>query len=190
MGILWGIVLMLPAIVVLYTEDFAAIYMSIVVFLFLGAFRGALFLVGGENNLNLMVEAFLSVLWIAIAGTMVASGVGFPLESIYINDGSGWSIEPILPFFIDNDIPFVPFDWIWAFFIFITVAVAVWRVFVSVMKISMHLRAGRGLWWQGSWGERRKLTKPFWKRVVGGSDDPEPAGDSRQDGYAGSDNSQ
>ncbi|RLI53910.1 MAG: hypothetical protein DRP09_14580, partial [Candidatus Thorarchaeota archaeon] len=46
----------------------------------------------------------------------------------------------------------------------ITVAVAVWRVIVSVMKISVYLRDGKGLWWRGTWGERRRLTTPFWKR--------------------------
>jgi hypothetical protein len=168
MGVIWAVILVLPAVVALYTDSFEGIYMSIVVFLLLGAVRGALFFVGGENNLNLAVEALVSLLWIAIASVMVATNVGFPIDSVYVNSGSGWELVSIVSFFEDNGIPFFfSFDWIWAFVIFITVAIAVWRVFVSVMKISMYLRAGKGLWWQGNWGERRRLTKPFWKRILG-----------------------
>ena len=191
-GILWGIVLMLPAVVAVYTDQFEAIYMGIVVFLFLGAFRGALFFFGGENNLNLLVEAMISALWIAIAGVMVATGVGFPVDSVYVNAGSGWELVNISQFFIENDIPlpFASFDWMWAFFIFITVALAVWRVIVSVMKISMYLRAGKGIWWQGNWGERRKISRPLWKKVLGIDDAPRPQGTTYQDGPEQADSSQ
>jgi hypothetical protein len=175
MGIFWAVILVLPGVVVLYTDSFEGIYMSIVIFLLLGAVRGALFYVGGENNLNLAFEALLSLLWIAIAAVIVTTNVGFPIESFYVNSGSGWELQNIVSFFQDNGIPVIPFDWIWAFFIFITVALAVWRVLVSVMKISMYLRAGKGLWWQGNWGERRRLTKPFWKRVLGDYQEPSEA---------------
>lgn len=187
MGILWGIVLMLPAIVVLYTVEFQAIYMSIVIFLFLGAIRGALFFIGGENNLNLMVEAVISVLWIAIAAVMVATSVGFPLESVYVYEGGSWQLFNLVQFFVDNEIPLFPFDLIWAVFIFISVAVAVWHAFVSIMKISMYLREGKGLWWQGSWGERRRLTKPLWKKILKDDDQPSQNGGAiYQDGPSGS----
>ncbi|MHA1769130.1 MAG: hypothetical protein ACTSV3_04700, partial [Candidatus Thorarchaeota archaeon] len=164
MGILWGIILMLPGVVVMYTDSFERIYMGIVVFLFLGAFRGALFYVGGENNLNLTVETILSLLWIAIASVIVATNIGFPLDSLYMYDGSTWRLESFATLFTEDGTQLAPFDGIWAVIIFITVAVAVWRVIVSVMKISVYLRDGKGLWWRGTWGERRRLTKPFWKR--------------------------
>jgi hypothetical protein len=191
MGIIWGIILMLPAMVITYTESFQAIYMTIVIFLFLGAIRGALFFIGGENNLNLTVEVILSVLWIAIAAVIVATNVGFPLEYVYVYDGSSWQLFNIVQFFVDNEIPFVPFDWIWAVIIFITVAAAVWRVFVSVMKISVYIREGKGLWWKGSWGERRRLTKPFWKRIFRDEEETSQGGGViYQDGYSDSEESQ
>jgi hypothetical protein len=192
MGILWGIVLMLPAVVAVYTDQFEAIYMGIVVFLFLGALRGALFFFGGENNLNLLVETIISVLWIAIAGVIVATNIGFPVDSVYFNGGSGWELVNISQFFTENDIPipFGAFDLMWALFIFITVALAVWRIIVSVMKISMYLRAGKGLWWQGTWGKKRKISRPFWKKVLGIDDAPYATGTTHRDGPDEADNSQ
>jgi len=41
---------MLPGIVILYTDAFAAVYIAVVIFLFLGAMKGALFLFGGETT--------------------------------------------------------------------------------------------------------------------------------------------
>ncbi len=168
MGIFWGIVIMLPGVVILYTDAFAAVYMTVVLFLFLGAIKGALFFLGGENNFNLAVEAFLSVVWIALAVVLI--NVGWPVRYVYANGGAGWTLFDLEAFFISNDIPFVPFDWIWAVIMFVTVVVAIWRVIVSSMKITMYLRAGKRLWWQGNWGERRSLRTPLWKRILGEHD--------------------
>ncbi|TFG31712.1 hypothetical protein EU528_05480 [Candidatus Thorarchaeota archaeon] len=168
MGIFWGIVLMMPAIVILYSPEFTELYMLVVVWLFLGAVRGALFYIGGENNFNLAVEGILSAVWIAFA--IVLLNIGFPVNYAYVYDGVSWSLFDLEGFFIEHSIPFVPFDWIWAFIIFITVVIAVWRIFVSTMKITMYLRAGKGIWWQGNWGERRSLRTPLWKRMLGEHD--------------------
>ena len=188
MGIFWGIVIMIPGIVVLYTEAFASVYFAVAIFLFLGAVKGALFYLGGENNFNLAVEAFLSVVWIAFA--IVLINVGWPLQYVYVNDGTGWTLFNLEFFFTDNNIPFVPFNWIWAFIMFITVVIAVWRVIVSSMKISMYVRSGKGLWWQGNWGERRSLRTPLWKRILGEHDQFEKQSTIRQDGYIESDEQQ
>ncbi|MFW9844727.1 MAG: hypothetical protein ACFFEV_09135 [Candidatus Thorarchaeota archaeon] len=189
MGIFWGIVLMLPAVVILYSPEFAEIYMLVVVWLFFGAVRGALFYIGGENNFNLAVEGILSAVWIAFA--VILLNIGFPVSYAYYHDGIAWSLFDLEGFFLEHDIPFVPFDWIWAFVIFITVVIAVWRIFVSTMKISMHLRAGRGIWWQGNWGERRSLRTPLWKRILGEHDQFEQQKQTVfRDGYTESDESQ
>ncbi|TFG27666.1 hypothetical protein EU527_18340 [Candidatus Thorarchaeota archaeon] len=181
MGIFWGIVLMIPAVVILYTEAFASLYLVIVIYLFLGAVKGALFYLGGENNFNLAIEAFLSVVWIAFA--IVLINVGWPLQYVYANAGSGWILFDLEAFFITNDIPFMPFNWIWAFIMFITVVIAVWRVIVSSMKISMYVRAGKGLWWQGNWGERRSLRTPLWKKLLGEHDQFQKKPTEHHDGY-------
>ncbi|MFX1561541.1 MAG: hypothetical protein ACFFBL_13210 [Promethearchaeota archaeon] len=180
MGIIWGLILMLPPVVALYTEAFRVFYLYVVVFLFLGAARGALFYVGGENNFNLSVEAILSVVWIGLA--LILVNIGFPVQYIYVNQGGTWVTFDMLEFFQTNDIPFIPFDFIWVFIMFITVAIAVWRIIVSSMKITMHLRAGRGIWWQGNWGKRRRLRRPFWKRVIGDQNSVQ-TGTTYHDGY-------
>ncbi|MHA2117207.1 MAG: hypothetical protein ACXABM_17055 [Candidatus Thorarchaeota archaeon] len=160
-GVIFAFILMLPAMVYLYSAAFTAVALYVVVFLLLGAIRGALFYVGGENNLNLAVEGILSVVWIGIA--VVLLNVGWPIERVYYMDGT-WRLFDLVGFFETNNIPFIPFDWIWAFIMFITIAIAVWRVIVSTMKITMYVRAGKGIWWQGNWGESRRLRRGFWKR--------------------------
>ncbi|MFW9807440.1 MAG: hypothetical protein ACFFFK_11995, partial [Candidatus Thorarchaeota archaeon] len=78
-----------------------------------------------------------------------------------------WTRIDLFEFFTSNSIPFIPFNYIWAFVMFVTIAISIWRVIVSSMKITMYLRAGKGIWWQGNWGERRRLRRPFWKRYQG-----------------------
>jgi hypothetical protein len=187
MGILWGFILMLPFVVPLYTAAFRAVALYVVVFLFLGAIRGALFYIGGENNFNLAVEGILSVVWIGLATVLI--NVGWPIQYVYVYNNGSWSTFNLLEFFQTHDIPFVPFDWIWIFIMFITIAIAVWRIIVSSMKITMHLRAGKGIWWQGNWGERRRLRKPFWKRVIGDQNSVQ-SGTTYHDGYRDPDESQ
>jgi len=189
MGVFWAIVLMLPSVVIIYTPEFAELYMLVVIFLFLGAVRGALFFIGGENNFNLAVEGILSAVWISFAVVLI--NIGWPLQYVYVHDGISWSLFDLNLFFTENNIPFIPFDWIWAFIMFITVVIAVWRIFVSVMKITMYLRAGKGIWWQGNWGKRRSLRTPLWKRMLGEHDQFEQQKQTvYRDGYTESDESQ
>jgi len=189
MGVFWGFVLMIPGVVVLYTTEFAEIYMLVVVWLFLGAVRGALFYIGGENNFNLAVEGILSAVWISFA--IVLLNIGWPIRYVYAYTNGSWGYFDLIGFFEANNIPFIPFDWIWAFVMFITVVIAVWRIFVSVMKITMYLRAGKGIWWQGNWGERRSLRTPLWKRMLGEHDQFQQKEQTvRHDGYTESDEPQ
>jgi hypothetical protein len=162
MGVIFMFVLMYPAVLVTFSAEFSAVVLYLVVFLLLGAIRGLLFVIGGENNFNLAVEGILSAVWIALAVVLI--NVGWPVQYVYTNDGSGWALFDLVTFFETNNIPFISFDWIWAFIMFVTVAIAVWRVIVSSMKITMYLRAGKGIWWQGNWGERRRLRGSLWRR--------------------------
>ena len=187
MGIIMGLILMIPFVVPLYTAAFRAVALYVVVFLFLGAIRGALFYIGGENNFNLTVEGILSAVWIAIAVVLI--NVGWPIQYVYVYDGGVWNTFNLIDFFQTYSIPFVSFDWIWAFIMFVTVAIAVWRIIVSSMKITMHVRAGKGIWWQGNWGKRRRLRRPFYKRVIG-DQFPVLTGSTYHDGYREPDESQ
>ena len=189
MGMFWGFVLMLPGVVLVLSPEFVEVAMLVVVWLFAGAVRGALFYIGGENNFNLAVEGILSSVWIAIAFVLI--NIGWPVRYVYANTNGVWYLFDLEGFFTQYSIPFLPFDWIWAFIMFITVVIAVWRIFVSIMKITMYLRAGKGLWWQGNWGERRSLRTPLWKRVLGEHDQFQQKEQTvRQDGYTESDESQ
>jgi hypothetical protein len=162
MGFIFAFVLMYPAVVATFSAGFRGVVLYVVVFLLLGAFRGALFFIGGENNFNLMVEIIISVVWIAIA--MVLINVGWPIEYVYYHDGGTWRMFDLITFFETNNIPFISFDWIWAFIMFVTVAIAVWRVIVNSMKVTMYIRAGKGIYWQGNWGEKRRLRGSLWRR--------------------------
>ncbi|MHA1948951.1 MAG: hypothetical protein ACXAAO_11800 [Candidatus Thorarchaeota archaeon] len=192
-GVIFAFILMLPAVVILYSAAFTAVALYLVVFLLLGAIRGALFYIGGENNLNLAVEGILSVVWIGIA--VVLLNVGWPFERVYYMDGT-WRLFDLVGFFETHNIPFINFDWIWAFIMFVTVAIAIWRVLVSTMKITMYVRAGRGVWWQGNWGESRRLRRGFWKRRtqvwkrVSDNQDSTQNQSTRNDGYIEPDESQ
>jgi hypothetical protein len=186
MGIFWGFVLMIPGVVILFTPEFTEIYMLVVIFLFIGAVRGALFYIGGENNFNLAVEGILSAVWIAYA--IVLINIGWPIRYVYNYSDGAWHLFDLVGFFTENNIPFIPFDWIWAFIMFITVVISVWRIFVSTMKITMYLRANKGIWWQGNWGERRSLRTPLWKRMLGEHDQFQKKEQTvRQDGHTESD---
>jgi len=192
-GVIFAFFLMLPTVVILYSAAFRVVALYVVVFLLLGAIRGALFYIGGENNLNLAVEGILSVVWIGIA--VVLLNVGWPIERVYYMDGT-WRLFDLVAFFETNNIPFISFDWIWALIMFVTVAVAVWRVIVSTMKITMYIRAGKGIWWQGNWGESRRLRKRFWQKRSPGwkrvseNQDSAPNQTTRNDGYIEPDESQ
>jgi hypothetical protein len=194
MGVILALVLMFPTIVVLYSATFRVVALYVVVFLLLGAIRGALFYIGGENSLNLAVEGILSVVWIAIAVVLI--NVGWPIEFVYYFDGSAWRLFDLVGFFEAYSIPFISFDWIWAVVMFVTVAIAIWRVIVSTMKVTMYLRAGRGIWWQGNWGESRRLRRGFWKRRtpvwkrVSDNQDSSQYQSTRNDGYIEPDESQ
>ena len=187
MGIFWGFVIMLPVIVPLYTVEFLVVLPYVVVFLFLGAIRGALFYIGGENNFNLAVEGIISGVWIALAVNLIR--IGWPVHSVYVYTDGAWGTFNLVEFFTTHEIPFMPFDWIWTFIMFITIAIAVWRIIVSSMKITMHVRAGKGIWWQGNWGKRRRLKRPFYKRVIGDQNSVQ-TGTTYHDGYREPDESQ
>ncbi|MHA2302927.1 MAG: hypothetical protein ACXACD_18430 [Candidatus Thorarchaeota archaeon] len=159
-GIVFGIVLLHPAINVLYTPAFVPFVGTVAALLFLNAVKGGMFLVAGENNLNLIVEAVLGVVWILLAMGLIH--VGWPTDYFYGSlDGVTWGLIDLEAFFIDQGIPFVPFDWIWIFIIFITVVTNTWKVIVNLTKVPMHLQSGRGLWWQGDHGKRRR---PYGRR--------------------------
>jgi hypothetical protein len=151
-GVGFGFVLLLPQLQILYSSAFAPCVGAVAGLVFVGALKGALFLVAGENNVNLIFEAGLGVVWILFSTVLI--NVGFPLEYAWVNNNGTWSLFNLTEFFVQNEIPFIPFDWIWMFVIFMIVVTSAWRLIVASIKVPMYLNRGRGLWWQGDLSKR------------------------------------
>jgi hypothetical protein len=79
-GTVFGIALLTPQIQILFNPVFVPVLTAIAVLMFLGAIKGASYLIAGENNLNLVFEAGLSFVWILLL--MVIVNTGFPLEYV------------------------------------------------------------------------------------------------------------
>jgi hypothetical protein len=158
-GIVLGIVLLLPQVMLLYSPELKIFIAVASALLFVGAMKGFLFLVGGENNGTLLFEigeGIFSIIFI-----MFLLNVPFPVEYVWINVDGTWSLLEIWPLFERIPYPFslLP-SLIWRFILFIVVVVTTWRIIVNAMKVSMYAKEGRGLWWQGTWGPSKlKLPK-------------------------------
>jgi hypothetical protein len=173
-GILFGIFLLLPQMALAFSPAFVPIASIVAAFSFVNALKGVLYTVYGENNVYLLIETIFSTAWILLAMVLLNIGWPFHYAWVYTSPGNGWILFPIMDFNILNI-----FDVVWTFILFITVAVSTWRVIVSIMKISMYLDAGRGIFWKGSWGE----TKPT-EHSPSVTSHPLLANKQRWDGYS------
>ena len=146
-----GIVVLLPQVMILYSAEFKLFVGIFAALLFVGAMKGLLFLVGGENNANLLfeiVEGFTNIIFI-----MFLINVWFPLDYIWINRNGLWEMLEIGPIFEMIRYPYslIP-TLVWRFVLFIIVVTSIWRIIVNTIKVSMYAKEGRGFWWQGTWG--------------------------------------
>jgi len=153
-GTVMGLIMLLPQLRITLSPAFLVFADIIAVLMFIGAIKGFLFFAYGENNLNLMFEILLSVGWVILCISLITIGWGFDYVWSY-SDGLGWQMTSMIE--LADLIPFIGgmFDAIWALIIFIIVAVAIWQTFMSTMKISMYLKAEKGWWWTGNWGDSR-----------------------------------
>ncbi len=134
-GIGLGVFLLLPQMQGLYTSAFKPFVVAAAVLLFIGAVKGALFIVAGENDLNLIFEAIYSGLWVLFA--LVLINVGWPMEYVYGHvDGSWVLIDPRV-FTPGAEMPFLSLELFWSFAVFIMVVTNAWRGIVSVVKVLM-----------------------------------------------------
>jgi hypothetical protein len=150
-GIFGGILVLLPQLTVIFYPVFLPFIPVVAVLSFLNALKGILFVVGGENNLNLIFDAVLSMAWIFFA--MVLLNIGFPIQYALQNTNGTWYLIDLRAFFAEYFDFFYPLDIIWGFIVFVIVVVSTWRVIISTMKVPMYLNAGKRLWWKGTWGE-------------------------------------
>jgi hypothetical protein len=165
LGPIFGIVALLPQIHVLFNPAFVSILYVVAVLMFVGAAKGILFFLHGENNLNLLAEGILAVFWILIALFMI--NFAMPIEYVWNNSGSGWeliALTDLAALFPATFDIFVPLTFGWTIFIFVIVVVSIWRVLIAAMKIPMYLQAGKGWWWKGTWGPGRRFRRGAWVR--------------------------
>jgi hypothetical protein len=188
MGVIFMLVLVLPPLVITYTDTFLLVLPVLITLLGAGALKGAMFAVGGENNLNLLFEGLLAFLWILFATVLI--NVGWPTTGFWSNTNGVWQIYDIATLFADMELEWLlPFNWIWIFVIFAVVVTNIWKLISASMKVTMYLKQGKGLWWQGTWGERHTSKRSFWSRFRG----PTQHDDQRStyhDGYQEPDESQ
>ncbi|MBD3405974.1 MAG: hypothetical protein GF411_07605 [Candidatus Lokiarchaeota archaeon] len=156
MSVIFSIILLHPAMIAIYSPVLIPFIIPLATMALAGAFKGFLFVVGGENNLTLIFELILSGIWIIFA--MIIVNIGWPFTGVYVFSDGVWHLVDLATIFSENAIPFWPFDGIWAFIIFVSVVVATWHVIVSATKISMYLQEGKGIWWKGKWGERDPIS--------------------------------
>ncbi|MGY5874783.1 MAG: hypothetical protein RTU30_03460 [Candidatus Thorarchaeota archaeon] len=184
-GMIAAYVIIIPAVQYALVDDIVPLMNIGALLLMLGAIKGALFFRAGENNLNLLFEALISV-GLIILGILFA-GFLIPMDYIYVfNDGvwHSYSMSQLIGLVpIDEFDITIVFAIGWSICIFILIVTNVWKVLVSTAKISMHLKDGKGWWWQGMWGtpRYRKLRRRFWQREA---PTPTPSdGRTYQDGY-------
>ena len=135
-GIGLGVFLLLPQMQGLYTSAFKPFVVVAAVLLFIGAVKGASFIVAGESDLNLIFEAIHGGLWVLFA--LVLINVGWPLEYAYGHvDGSWVLIDPRV-FTPGAGMPFFSLELFWSFAVFIMVVTNAWRAIVSVVKVLMN----------------------------------------------------
>lgn len=181
MGVVFIVVLILPQLIMTYTATFLLVLPALLALLGLGALKGVMFAIGGENNLNLLFEGLLSFLWILFATVLI--NVGWPTNSFWAFNNGAWGLYDIGSIFAEMGLEWLlPFNWIWIFIIFVVVVTSIWRLISASMKVGMYLRQGKGLWWKGTFGERHISRKPFWKRIRAEPEE-DTHGSTYQDGY-------
>lgn len=185
-SIFFAIVILIPAVQLSFKPGILVFMDVVALLLLIGAVKGLLYYLAGENNLNLLFEALLSVGWVILALFLI--NFAFPIDYIVAFSNGQWtvySIAEIAALVPSFDLT-APIRFGWIVFIFILVVTNIWKVLVSGMKIPMYLKQGKKLWWKGTWGTRKyhKLRRRFWER------EPElPSSEERtyEDGYQNQD---
>ena len=142
-GIGLGVFLLLPQMQGLYTSAFKPFVVVAAVLLFIGAVKGSLFIVVGENDLNLIFEAIHCGLWVFFA--LVLINVGWPLEYVYGHQYGSWVLIDPRVFTPGAGMPFFTLELLWSFVVFIMVVANAWRAIVSVVKVLMYRVRARDL---------------------------------------------
>jgi hypothetical protein len=158
-GLIFVMILLLPQIRLCFDPAYLPVVNAIVILVGLSAVKGLLFSRFGENNVNLLLEAVLAAAWIPMC--MVLATTGWPIIQVWINTNGVWSLYPLSTLYGEIYFLHDMFNGVWTFIVFIVAVTSSWRLVISGMKISMYMKAGKGWWWQGTWGSR---LHPGWKK--------------------------
>ncbi|MFO7836213.1 MAG: hypothetical protein R6V83_06140 [Candidatus Thorarchaeota archaeon] len=151
MGVVFAIVLLHPAIQLLFPDSFLVFLYAGIVLVMLDALKGLLFFLYGENNINLVIQALVAVGWVILALFLI--NVPWPVEQVYAFDGelNLWILMTLeeLDTLMGNELNLsLVTNIFWVFTVFVIVIANMWEVLISVMKVPMYLEAGKGWWWK------------------------------------------
>jgi hypothetical protein len=158
-GLILAGILLLPQVRVCFDSAYLPVLNAIVILLGLGALKGLLFSRFGENNINLLIEAALAAVTIALCTVLATTG--WPIVQVWINTSGVWHFYTLSDLYAEVYFLKDLFNGVWAFIVFIIAVTSSWRFVISGIKISMYMKAGKGWWWQGTWGSR---LHPGWKK--------------------------
>jgi len=103
-GVGLGVFLLLPQMQGLYSSAFKPYVVSAAILFFIGAVKGSLFIVAGENKLNLIFESIYGGLLVFFA--LVLINIGWPLEYVFGYQDGSWSLIDPMVFIAETRIPF------------------------------------------------------------------------------------
>ncbi len=155
-GIIFGVILLLPQTYILYSDPFRTVVSIVAMLMLVGALKGAMFFYAGENNLNLVFEAVLGAVWIVLAMALI--NIGWPLDYVWVFDGTHWQLISLAYLETIMDLPITPFDVGWFIIIFILVISNTWKIISAAVKVPIYLQEEKGIWWHGRWGERKRIS--------------------------------
>jgi hypothetical protein len=158
-GVIFALILLTPQIRIMFNPSVLPFLTTGSILLAFDAVKGLSFYNYGENNLNLIFEASISIGWVILSLFLI--NFPWPLDYYYVFSGGTWQLVPMteLTSILPEILTFFPFGFIWLVIIFVIVVSNTWHVIASTTKISMYLNDGKGWWWKGSWGQRKRGKK-------------------------------
>lgn len=161
-GVIFALVLLLPQVRACFDPTYMPVLNVVVILMTVGAIRGFSFFRFGENNLNLLLEAALAAVTIALCTVLATTG--WPIIQVWANAGGVWYFYPLSTLYGEVSFLHDMFNAIWTFVVFVLAVTSSWELVVSGMKISMYMKAGKGWWWKGNWASKHYSIWSKWSR--------------------------
>ncbi|MCF2135808.1 MAG: hypothetical protein K9W43_01075 [Candidatus Thorarchaeota archaeon] len=147
MGFSVPIILLLPFVSVLFSEDFLPFFLIIAGVSLFSAFVDIFYYRFGENNVILILEMLANISCVIVAILLVNV---FPVACVYGFENGHWIVIDLAAVFTENPWSQQLAFGVWTSAIVIVVMVHIWQTIVDILKVSWYFREGRGLWWHDS----------------------------------------